>query len=183
MLDVLAWVTPAVLLAVTELVFAARGSREAPAEAVAMDHVMKAATVLSLAAPLLLAPMIARPLPAIVGAGFAVALGGVAVRLVAMMTLRSRYRLTPQRQSSDHYLVTRGPYALVRHPGYGGILLALAGMALTAAGPVALVFVAPVAVFCVLRIAGEERLLREEFGTDFSDYCGAVRWRLVPWLY
>ncbi|WP_422936069.1 isoprenylcysteine carboxylmethyltransferase family protein [Sinomonas sp. P47F7] len=181
--DALAWVTAAALLGVTELAFAARGGRGAPAEAVAMDHVMKAATLLSFLGPALMAPLMARPLPVVVGAGFALALGGVAVRLAAMVTLRGRYRLTPQRQSSDHYLVRRGPYALVRHPGYVGILAALSGMALTAAGPGGLIFVVPVAVFCVLRIAGEERLLREEFNTDFSDYCRAVRWRLVPWLY
>ena len=177
------WMATAALLGVTELAFASRGGREAPAEAVAMDHVMKAATVLGLFGPAFLATMTTRPLPLVAAAGFALGFGGVAVRLAAMVTLRNRYRLTPQRQSSDHYLITRGPYALVRHPGYVGILAALSGMALTAAGPEGLVFVIPAIALCILRIAGEERLLRDEFSTEFSHYCSNVRWRLVPWLY
>lgn len=183
MLDVLVWTTPAVLLGASELVFASRDSREASADAVAMDHAIKAATLAGLVGPLLAAPMLSRPLPGVVVAGLALALAGVAVRLLAMVTLRQRYRLTPQRQSSDHYLVRNGLYGFVRHPGYTGILVTLSGMAIIAAGPWGLAFLAPVIVLCVARIDGEERLLREEFGSEFSDYCRTVRWRLVPCLY
>lgn len=183
MVDVLAWLIPAALLAISELVFASRSGREASTDAIAVDHAIKSATVAALFGPALLATMLPGTPPGLVWTGLAIALAGVTLRTIAMVTLKERYRLIPQRQSSNHYLIRSGIYALVRHPGYTGILVALAGLALVAAGAAGLVFMVPVTVLCGVRIAGEERLLREEFSTDFGDYCRAVRWRLVPWLY
>jgi len=38
----------------------------------------------------------------------------------------------------DHMLVTSGPYGIVRHPGYTGILLVISGMLLLHASEVSL---------------------------------------------
>lgn len=80
-----------------------------------------------------------------------------------------------------HALVRGGPYALVRHPIYAGMLLALAGTAVTLATPVALAGLALLAAGIALRIRREEALLLGHFGDAYRAYRAAVP-ALVPRL-
>ena len=81
----------------------------------------------------------------------------------------------------DHELITSGPYAVVRHPIYTGLLFALIGSAL-ARGEwrgvlgVALIFAA---LWFKLRL--EERWMREQFGAAYEAYSRRVA-ALVPYL-
>ena len=73
--------------------------------------------------------------------------------------------------SSDHELITRGPYRVVRHPIYTSMLCLLlsTGFALTS-WPL---FLAAIAFFIVgteIRIRIEERLLVSAFGDQYKDY-------------
>lgn len=80
-----------------------------------------------------------------------------------------------------HELVTSGPYAIVRHPIYSGLLLAFAGSALACGewrGVLALLLVAA-ALWRKLRL--EERWMGEQFGADYARYRGRVA-ALVPFL-
>ena len=81
-----------------------------------------------------------------------------------------------------HRVVRSGPYAIVRHPMYGGFVPTMVGMGLwlhsTAAAAAALV---PTA-FLVVRIVHEERLLRARF-PEYADYAVAVRWRMLPGIW
>jgi protein-S-isoprenylcysteine O-methyltransferase Ste14 len=80
-----------------------------------------------------------------------------------------------------HELVTSGPYALVRHPIYTGLLLAFAGSALATGewrGLVAILIVFG-ALWRKLRL--EERWMRERFGTAYADYGRRVK-ALVPFV-
>ena len=81
----------------------------------------------------------------------------------------------------DHELITSGPYAIVRHPIYTGLLLAFSGSGLArnewrSVLAVALVFVA---LWRKLRI--EECWMREQFGARYTDYCARVK-ALLPGL-
>ena len=81
----------------------------------------------------------------------------------------------------DHELITRGPYRLVRHPIYTGLLLAFVGTALALGelrGPIACAIVA-VSFWVKLRL--EERWMREQFGVAYADYMRRVK-ALVPGL-
>lgn len=81
-----------------------------------------------------------------------------------------------------HDVVTTGPYRVVRHPMYAGLLLGDIGLALwlgSTAGVVA--SVVPAAVL-MLRIVAEERLLAGSLA-GYARYATEVRWRLVPWLW
>jgi protein-S-isoprenylcysteine O-methyltransferase Ste14 len=81
----------------------------------------------------------------------------------------------------DHELITSGPYALVRHPIYTGILLALAGSALANGqwrGIVALV-IAFWALWRKLRL--EERWMQEQFGEAYLAYSRRTP-ALIPFL-
>ena len=103
----------------------------------------------------------------------------------------------------DHELVTRGPYAIVRHPSYTGWLLLIAGnFALLASpgsyfvesglcGSVAgrAVVLASFA-YCMFstgnlmrRVAKEDRVLRKEFGAEWEAWAGRTRYRLIPFIY
>jgi protein-S-isoprenylcysteine O-methyltransferase Ste14 len=81
----------------------------------------------------------------------------------------------------DHELITSGPYALVRHPIYTGLLLAFVGSAM-AIGEwrAALAFaLASLALWRKLRL--EERLMHQQFGEAYQAYCRRVP-ALIPFL-
>jgi protein-S-isoprenylcysteine O-methyltransferase Ste14 len=74
---------------------------------------------------------------------------------------------------AGHRLVTSGPYALVRHPMYLGILLTgLGGILLYRTWT--LVFIALTGIGLVLRTRREEQVLAAEFGPEWQDYCRRV---------
>jgi protein-S-isoprenylcysteine O-methyltransferase Ste14 len=81
-----------------------------------------------------------------------------------------------------HQVVRTGPYAIVRHPMYAGLVPVMLGMGLwlhsTAATLAALI---PTAIL-VARIALEERMLRARF-PEYEEYAAAVRWRLIPGIW
>jgi protein-S-isoprenylcysteine O-methyltransferase Ste14 len=81
----------------------------------------------------------------------------------------------------DHELVTTGPYALVRHPIYTGLLLAFIGSAM-ARGEwrgVLAVLIAFVALWRKLRF--EEEWMRGQFGDAYDAYAKRVP-ALLPYL-
>jgi protein-S-isoprenylcysteine O-methyltransferase Ste14 len=70
-----------------------------------------------------------------------------------------------------HRLVTDGPYALVRHPMYLGIVLYHAGATLVLQSPLLLALTALVIIpYTAMRIAYEEGPLREAFGDRYATY-------------
>ncbi len=81
----------------------------------------------------------------------------------------------------DHELIDSGPYAIVRHPIYTGLLVALIGSALARGewrGPLG-VLIAWAALWRKLQV--EERWMEERFGTKYKSYRGRVP-ALVPRL-
>jgi protein-S-isoprenylcysteine O-methyltransferase Ste14 len=81
----------------------------------------------------------------------------------------------------DHELVTTGPYAVVRHPIYTGLLLAFLGSAVARGEWRGLVAVA--LVFAVLwrKLKLEEKWMSAEFGESYAAYCRRVS-ALVPFI-
>ena len=87
--------------------------------------------------------------------------------------------LTPlPRPKEDASLSDRGVYGLVRHPIYGGVLLAAIGWSLATA-PLALVPTALGVVFLELKSEREEAWLAERY-PNYRDYRRRVRWKFVP---
>jgi len=81
----------------------------------------------------------------------------------------------------DHELITSGPYALVRHPIYTGLLLALLGSALARGEWRGLLAV--LIVFGVLwqKLRLEETFMRNQFGESYEAYSRRVT-ALVPYI-
>lgn len=81
-----------------------------------------------------------------------------------------------------HVVCDSGPYRLVRHPGYSGNILALAGivLALSSLWTIIPAFIA--LVIALLRTALEDITLQEEL-PGYRDYARRVRFRLFPGIY
>lgn len=80
-----------------------------------------------------------------------------------------------------HELVTGGPYALVRHPIYSGLLLAFAGSALAIGEWRALLALALAALALWRKMRLEERWMRQRFGEAYEAYARRVP-ALVPFV-
>lgn len=102
--------------------------------------------------------------------------GGVALRLTAIRILGRFYSHRVVRQDG-HDVVTTGPYAVVRHPAYTGMVVAHAGLVVLFPNVIS------VPAFVVLigaiawRISAEERMLRTVPG--YLQYSAGKR-RLLP---
>jgi protein-S-isoprenylcysteine O-methyltransferase Ste14 len=70
---------------------------------------------------------------------------------------------------ADHRVVDRGPYGLVRHPIYTGILLAVFATAAAKGTVLALAGAALITVGIWMKARLEERWLREQLGADAYD--------------
>ncbi len=73
----------------------------------------------------------------------------------------------------DQALVTSGPYAIVRHPMYAGLMLAAWGSLLIYATWTTVYFAVFVPAM-LLRARREEQALAAEFGAQWSEYCKQV---------
>jgi protein-S-isoprenylcysteine O-methyltransferase Ste14 len=86
----------------------------------------------------------------------------------------------PMTQSNDPELVTSGPYRLVRHPIYSGLLLALLGTAV-ALSWLWLIAAGLAAGYFVYSAIVEERFLTSEFPDAFIGYRNSTK-MLVPFI-
>jgi len=115
-------------------------------------------------------------------AGLLVLWGGIGFRWWAMGTLGRYFTFTVQ-ASADQPVVSHGPYRIVRHPGYTGVLLAMVGMGLLLANWLSVLALAVVvAAGMTYRISVEERTLVAALGPAYEDYCSG-RKRLIPLVW
>jgi protein-S-isoprenylcysteine O-methyltransferase Ste14 len=94
-----------------------------------------------------------------------------------------RYFTVTVQTSEDQVVVERGPYRVLRHPSYTGLLLVFSGGGLivdnwvSAAGAVAVLLVA-----LIYRLRIEERALEEALGGRYRQFA-ENRARLVPFVW
>ena len=81
-----------------------------------------------------------------------------------------------------HRVVSEGPYAWVRHPGYLGNVIGAPATAIALGSWWALVPALAIALLFVVRAAHEDRFLRENLD-GYAGYAARVRWRLAPGLW
>jgi protein-S-isoprenylcysteine O-methyltransferase Ste14 len=82
----------------------------------------------------------------------------------------------------DHELILRGPYRLVRHPIYTGLLLAIFGSCLAGGRVWNLWVVGMAAILLIVKLKTEEALLARQFPEAYLQYRRRVK-ALIPFLY
>jgi protein-S-isoprenylcysteine O-methyltransferase Ste14 len=104
--------------------------------------------------------------------------------LIFRAMLENHYFSAVVRIQTDrgHRLVDTGPYAVVRHPGYLGMILAMpfSGLALGSWLAVGLALV--YSALILRRVAFEDAFLRDRL-EGYAEYCRRVPARLVPALW
>src|SRR5262249_53697539 len=112
--------------------------------------------------------------------GFILVLAGVALAIAARVSLGGNWSgIVTLKQ--DHELICKGPYRLVRHPIYTGLVVAVLGTAI-AQGELRSVFaLALVIAALVHKIGIEEAFLIQEFGDAYDRYRHQVP-ALIPFL-
>ena len=112
----------------------------------------------------------------------ALAFGSVGFVMAAVWALGKEWSLTA-RIVEGHKLATHGPYSLVRHPIYTGMLgmLLSTGLAMSY-WPALVISIGVFFIGTIIRMRIEEGLLREMFGIEFDDYARRVS-AIVPGIY
>ncbi|MDQ6693728.1 MAG: isoprenylcysteine carboxylmethyltransferase family protein [Chloroflexota bacterium] len=114
--------------------------------------------------------------------GLATMSAGLALRIFSILYLGPMFTRFVQ-IVPGHRLVTSGPYRLVRHPSYSGLLLFFVGVGITLGDWLALpaLVILPLAAI-LYRVHVEEQALLSAFGSEYRGYMKRVR-ALVPYLY
>jgi protein-S-isoprenylcysteine O-methyltransferase Ste14 len=116
-------------------------------------------------------------------AAFIVTMASWALALWAMRVNRFFSSVARIQSDRGQHVITGGPYAVIRHPGY------LAGFAIVLASGLALgswlataVLVIPCVPGLLVRAVTEDRMLQAEL-PGYRDYASRVRWRILPGIW
>lgn len=108
---------------------------------------------------------------AVMGAGFA---------LWSRILLGKNWSIAVQ-QKEDHELIKTGPYSLVRHPIYSGLLLLFCGHALIVGDYRAILAVLIVFVSFWFKLKKEEAVLTQVFGDKYVQYKKETK-AIIPFI-
>ena len=108
--------------------------------------------------------------PALLAAALALGVTGDVLMWTAITHLGRQFRIQAGLYH-DHELVRSGPYSLLRHPIYAGLLaVMLATGLLQAPWPWVLVALTVFMAGTEIRVRTEDRLLASRFGAEFAEY-------------
>jgi len=125
---------------------------------------------------LFLSPRDDLPLYVRVMASFLVIFGNVFAAII-IMRLGKSFSILPE----GRRLVTKGPYAVIRHPLYLAEAVVALGVVINFLSPWALLLVISQLGLQVVRIHYEEKVLKETF-PEYEEYTKKT-WRLIPGIY
>ena len=117
---------------------------------------------------------------AVVLAGVVLTAAGLLFSVWARFVLGSNWSGTVTIKQ-NHELIQRGPYQIVRHPIYTGILMALLGTAFIYGITRCFVGIPIVALGFWLKLQIEEQFMLQQFGAQYADYRQQVR-ALIPFV-
>ncbi len=118
--------------------------------------------------------------PAVSLAGDALVALGLMIDLLVFR--ENSYGASNIRVFDGQTVVSTGPYALVRHPMYGGVLVMMIGVPLALGSWWGLAVLALTTPVLIWRILDEEKLLKKDL-PGYIEYTRKVRYRLVPYLW
>ncbi len=114
--------------------------------------------------------------------GLAFMVAGLVLRIWSIRVLGEYYTRT-LRTAEHQTLIDRGPYHVIRHPGYLGVMMLWIGAGLATANWMAILLIVLVLFVAYHnRIQSEERMLAATFGAQYDQYAARTR-RLIPFIY
>lgn len=139
--------------------------------------------------------------PALLAGSLFVTVGGV-LRCYCMSTLGKFWSFWLSIKE-EHRIVTNGPYSIVRHPSYTGVLLQNVGLVIMhgsegswvrQSGILQLPYmkVSAAVILCTLTIgvltiikqcSVEDKVLQRAMGEDWANWAKKVKYRLLPGVY
>ncbi len=123
-----------------------------------------------------------RPTAFVVWIGIVLVWCGISLRVWSFRALGRYFTFTVQ-TSRDQPVITEGPYRLIRHPSYAGLLLVIVAAGLFMGNWWSLVCLTVVtAGGLVFRIGVEDRTLLQNLGANYGSYA-ATHKRLVPFVW
>lgn len=118
--------------------------------------------------------------PLLMIAGFCVTIFGIFIRVYSVHYLGIYYS-HEARLITGHKVVSTGPYSIIRHPAYLGMIMAHIGVVLALYNYIAIfIFLFLFIPFLVIRIFVEERMLLQLDG--YKEYSLSHK-RLVPFVW
>jgi len=106
---------------------------------------------------------------------------GIALRLYAIIVLGAFFTTTVA-VAIEQTVIEAGPYRLIRHPSYTGLLLILLGFGLSLTNWLSLLVIMGCALIGFsYRIRVEERALQEQLGQHYQEYMRRTK-RLIPFV-
>ncbi len=81
-----------------------------------------------------------------------------------------------------HELITRGPYAFVRHPIYTGLLTMFLATVIVLGHVAGIIAIPLVVVSFWIKLSYEEKLMLEKFPNEYAAYSRHVK-RLIPFIF
>lgn len=113
-------------------------------------------------------------------AGVAILAAGLSFAIWARVYLGRNWSGTVQ-VKRNHELMTGGPYALVRHPIYTGLLIGFVGTAIVFRQVRCLLGLALILAAWWMKLRVEERFMTEQFGERYLAYRSRTK-ALIPWV-
>jgi protein-S-isoprenylcysteine O-methyltransferase Ste14 len=113
--------------------------------------------------------------------GLALDLAGVLFAIWARLTIGRNWS-NVMALKEKHELVQRGPYGVVRHPIYAGMLLAVLGTAMTTGSLASYLGFICMLIGLLIRVQSEDRLMATHFPEAHSAYRERTR-KLVPFIW
>jgi len=118
--------------------------------------------------------------PWLQGIGLAVFVLGLALAIWARLYIGRNWGM-PMTEKADPELVTTGPYRVIRHPIYSGIILAMVGTTI-AVSLYWLIAVALLGAYFIYSAVMEERYLGQRFPEEYSRYKKSTK-MLIPFIF
>lgn len=105
------------------------------------------------------------------------------IPMTAAMAVNRNLEPTVRIQSDrGHQVATEGPYRIVRHPMYAGMLVMMPGLPLALGSTWAFVPTVVEVALLFLRTALEDRMLRRELA-GYEEFTKQTRYRLIPGIW
>ncbi|MBX3395307.1 MAG: isoprenylcysteine carboxylmethyltransferase family protein [Phycisphaerae bacterium] len=120
--------------------------------------------------------------PALQFAGAAGFVGGLGFAAWAMLVNRFFSPVVRIQSERGHHLIATGPYAIIRHPGYCGTLLAWPSLSFALGSWWSLAALSPLVLLVFRRVVLEDRFLFESL-EGYREYAARVRFRLIPGIW